>query len=243
LPVREIGEVIFADGFRQPVAPKSDEGGSFAGVRVQALPFFQRRVIRQRDGKKFAAEGKWRLNSLMKTFFDIPVYRIPQEKYESEQNSFIQHEMSEGGEIVQEMYRREPEQKTRMEQHLWKTYGGCWRFNEIIGFIRLHFFFTQIRGEYWRVTAKKIVRTRKKCFAFLDLKVTYEEEIPPGSTNAEVFALIQKYLARAQNERYVRKFFIDTSVFENIGPFVDWNGLRQSDSRQTVQTCQRHETV
>jgi hypothetical protein len=43
LPVREIGEVIFADSFRQ----------IFAGVRVQALPFFQRRVIRQRDGIKF----------------------------------------------------------------------------------------------------------------------------------------------------------------------------------------------
>lgn len=65
LPVREIGEVIFADGFRQLVAPKSDEGGIFAGlsrrnqvkadVRVQALPFFQHRVIRQRDGGKFAA--------------------------------------------------------------------------------------------------------------------------------------------------------------------------------------------
>jgi hypothetical protein len=35
--------VIFADFFRQ----------IFAGVRVQALPFFQRRVIRQRDGDKF----------------------------------------------------------------------------------------------------------------------------------------------------------------------------------------------
>ena len=42
LPVREIGDVMFADGFRQ----------SFAGVRVQTLPFFQRRVIRQRDGKR-----------------------------------------------------------------------------------------------------------------------------------------------------------------------------------------------
>ena len=41
-PLQEIGEVMFADGFRQ----------SFAGGRVQALPFFQRRVIRQRDGKK-----------------------------------------------------------------------------------------------------------------------------------------------------------------------------------------------
>ena len=38
---------------RQLVAPKSYEGGSFAGVRVQALPFFQRRGIRQRDGEKF----------------------------------------------------------------------------------------------------------------------------------------------------------------------------------------------
>ena len=36
LPVREIGDVIFADLFRQ----------SFAGDRVQALPFFQRRLIR-----------------------------------------------------------------------------------------------------------------------------------------------------------------------------------------------------
>jgi hypothetical protein len=37
LSVREIGEVIVADGFRQLVAPKSDEGGSFTGVQVQTL--------------------------------------------------------------------------------------------------------------------------------------------------------------------------------------------------------------
>jgi hypothetical protein len=40
LPVREIGEVMFADGFRQLVATKSDEGGSLAGGRVQTRPFF-----------------------------------------------------------------------------------------------------------------------------------------------------------------------------------------------------------
>ena len=37
LAVREIGEVKFADGCRQLVAPKSDEGGNFAGGRVLAL--------------------------------------------------------------------------------------------------------------------------------------------------------------------------------------------------------------
>jgi hypothetical protein len=32
--------VMFADFFRQLVAPESDEGGIFAGVQVQTLPFF-----------------------------------------------------------------------------------------------------------------------------------------------------------------------------------------------------------
>jgi hypothetical protein len=53
---------------RQLVAPKSDEGGIFAGVRVQALPFFQRRVIRQRDGKNFAP--------LFRAFFFVRVTEV-----------------------------------------------------------------------------------------------------------------------------------------------------------------------
>ena len=54
-PVREIGEVMLADGCRQ----------SFAGVRVQALPFFQRHVIRQREGKKFAPLFRTLFNKLI----------------------------------------------------------------------------------------------------------------------------------------------------------------------------------
>ena len=177
----------------------------------------------------------------MKVFFDIPVYRRTQEEYEAEQKAFIQQQMSEGGEAFEKMCRCDPKQIKFWKNHFWEIYGGCWRFNEIIGFIRLHFFFTQIRGEYWRVTAKKILRTRKKHFAFFDPKVTFEEEIPARSTNAEIFALIQKYLARAQNERHLKRFHIDKSVFENIGRHIDWNGMMKDE--QTIQTCQQNKTV
>lgn len=122
-----------------------------------------------------------------------------------------------------------------MEQHFLEIYGGHWRFNEIIGFIRLYFFFTQIRGEYWRVTAKKIMRTRKKLFTYSSHNVTIEEEIPAISTNAEIYALIQKYLVRAQNQNNLKKFHIDKSVFENIGPHVDWNGLRKSNGVKSTE--------
>ena len=170
----------------------------------------------------------------MKVFFDIPIYRVTRSRYESEQRSFIQREMSADGDPnVQEMYRRNPPQKKFMENHFWEVYGGCWRFNEIIGFIRLHFFFTQIRGEYWRVTAKKITKTRKKVFTYFGHNVTDEIEVPAGSTNRKIYTLIQKYLARAQRQRNLRKFYLDKSVFENVGPYVDWNTMIKSNTIRT----------
>ena len=40
-------------------------------------------------------------------------------------------------------------------------FGGAWKYNEIIGYIRLHFLGNQIRGEYWGVKAMCQVRTRR----------------------------------------------------------------------------------
>ena len=174
------------------------------------------------------------MNFLMKIFFDVPIYRLAKGKYESDQRAFIQREMSADGDCnVQEMYRRNPAQKKDMENHFWEVYGGCWRFNEIIGFVRLHFFFTQIRGEYWRVTAKRIIKTRKKVFAYFAHKVTDEIEVPAESTNKMIYSLIQKYLTRAQRQRNLKNFYIDKSVFENVGPYIDWNALMKSNNMRT----------
>jgi hypothetical protein len=167
-------------------------------------------------------------------WFDVPVYRLTKEEYELEQKSFVRREISKHGYNAQEMYRRDPKEKEQMEKHLREVCGGCWLFNEIIGFIRLYFLSTQIRGEYWGVDAQRITRTRRKVFRFFELKVTFEEEIPAESTNEEIFNLILKYLERAQNECSLKDRYVDKSVFEYIGRHVDWNGLLQDSSRQTA---------
>jgi len=96
------------------------------------------------------------LVGLEKVFFDVPVYRLSKEEYESQQKDFIQKELKQcGGKYAEEAYRRYPELKSKTESDLWENYGGCWLFNEIIGFIRLYFFFSEIRGEYWHTSAKK----------------------------------------------------------------------------------------
>ena len=161
------------------------------------------------------------------TFFDIPVYRLSCAKYEAEREASIPKEVDDMEEA--------PEAWKRLRAHYREKYGGSWQFNEIIGFIRLHVLGTQIRGEWWRVTSKRVTRTRTKHFEFRDWKITDEEDIPQRSTNAEIYALIIKYLKRAQNEKHIKRFHLDTSIFERIGPHVDWNALLKKPNERPVQ--------
>jgi hypothetical protein len=183
---------------------------------------------------------------LGEVFFDIPVYRLAKENYDSQRASFVQRELSGGGYYVREMYRHDPNEKERWQLHFEENFGGDWLFNEIIGFIRLFFYGTQIRGEYWQVKAKgqqwggkskRIVKTRTKIFGLQDLKVTCEEEIPPGTSNHGIFQLVLKYLAHAQNERNLKRRYIDASLLEYIGPHIDWNALVNLAHRSAGETC------
>lgn len=156
-------------------------------------------------------------------FFDIPVYRLSKQKYEAQQSEYVRKGLLEGGRYAEMMYQRNPDTEKDAKDHLRLVYGGPWLFNEIVGFIRLYFYFKQIRGEYWRVDKRKIVRTRKKVFLFREWKVTYEEEIPRASSSAEIYQLLVKYLERAQAE--LKNLHVDVSVFVHVGPYVDWKGL------------------
>jgi len=181
----------------------------------------------------------------IKILYDVPVYRLPKDKYESQQKAFIERELKiNGGKFGEEMYRCFPDVKTKDENHLWKIYGGNWIFNEIIGFIRLFFLSTQIRGEYWPIIAKKITRTRRKIFRPLGHEITHPETIPPGSSNQDIYNLILKFLTRTQCEKELKKRHVYTSLLENIGPYVDWNALLEEQFRRQPpsDSCQPMET-
>ncbi len=103
-----------------------------------------------------------------KCFFDIPVYRLTKERYYKDRDTYIEKNMYPGppahNERKNKYYEESPDRKQYFEEHILETYGGAWDYNEIIGWIQLHFLGVQIRGELWRVKAKRIVRTRKKVF-------------------------------------------------------------------------------
>jgi hypothetical protein len=145
---------------------------------------------------------------VVKYFFDVPVYRIPAVQYNRERDAYIEANLN---------------QNAGIRDHLWNSYGGCWQFNEIIGYIRLHFVGTQVRGEYFGVNGKRIVRTRTLTFAHLTHKLVPEVEIAHPITSASILAAVKVYLDNCKKE--LPRRYIDTELFEAIANHLDWHAL------------------
>ena len=85
-----------------------------------------------------------------KNLFEIPVYRFEEEAYYDQMSAHIEKVNAQNRNPLDESYLR-------------KEYGGGWKYNEIIGFLRFYRYGgNQIRCEYWETDAKKKVRTQKK---------------------------------------------------------------------------------
>jgi hypothetical protein len=155
-------------------------------------------------------------------FFDVPVYRLTEERYYKERDEYINSYMYSDA-MDLDFYKRNPDQETLRKDHMQHAYGGCWIYNEIIGYIRLHFLGSQIRGEYFGVKAKRIVRSRRRTMEWQAWKLAPEVGVPLGASNAKIYELIQQYLKDCQRE--LRGRHIDTEILDTIAPHLDWRRI------------------
>lgn len=159
-----------------------------------------------------------------KYFYDVPVYRLSRKRYYKDMDKYIKKHMYSGSpnhiKMMEDFHRKEPTQKLALEDKLRKSYGGAWKYNEIIGYIRLYFFGTQIRGEYWAVNSKRVVRTRKKILEYKTWKLASEINLHWEPDSSSIFLQILKYLERCQKK--LKSKYIDIRNFKAIGYYVDW---------------------
>lgn len=158
---------------------------------------------------------------MLKYFFDVAVYRLSDQEYDIEQKNHSKK-------LFEQMHTRIDGSKRNTlvtyEKYYEKSsiYHDMWRYNEIIGYIRLHSLGTQIRGEFFQHKSKRIVKTRKKSFIYITHKLVSETNIM-NQTNDEIYNSILKYLERCEKE--LEKRYIDIESFKNIGQYVNWNKL------------------
>ncbi|MFG1349521.1 hypothetical protein [Xanthobacter autotrophicus] len=163
--------------------------------------------------------------SAMIFFHDLPIYRLSPDAFEAEnQRSIDQCIANSFGswDVPQEHIDR----SRRILTVSAIQRGGAWEFNEVVGFLRLHFVGSQIRGEYVGTDRKRIYRTRRKVFHFKTWKLAPEVEIADTNDDQSIYRSVTAYVDRCRRELPLRYF--DDRWLREVGPFLNWKALRQA---------------
>lgn len=142
--------------------------------------------------------------------FEISVYRLGESDYYNKLSAHITN-LNAG------------KQYPLGENYLRADYGGDWRYNEIVGFLRFYRYgASQVRCEYWETDAKKKVRTRKK--RFIKTSDRYcNEHFSMESSNSELAGVMKSAVDHC--EVRLTKRVLDRVLFDRMVDFVDWRTL------------------
>jgi hypothetical protein len=162
-------------------------------------------------------------------FHDLPVYRLPEDAYNAGHDNEVAEFVVEARLGLDPNPQREKELTMAIGQHYYEKYGP-WRFNEIIGYVRLHFLGSQVRGEYFVTKRSRLVRTRKRTLVYSTHKLAPEHHVQRDSTNEQILRVILDYVHACRREA-PRRYF-DDSWLLTIGPMVDWNAVMKSGWQQ-----------
>jgi len=159
-------------------------------------------------------------------FFVVPVYRLQEEKYYSEMNSDFEKQISEAWD--DSFRQNNPDLVRGWQQHHRSSYGGDWEFNEIIGYIKLYFMGTQVRGEYWSTIPRSKIRTRRKLFEYKTHKLYVECEVRE-TTNEGVLSAVHEYLIGCKKQ--LRNRYVDLREFDALKIHLDWKSLFETKNQ------------
>lgn len=163
----------------------------------------------------------------IKYFYDLPVYRLPEERYYRARDAHIDRILFPSNypssKTLRLIEKDQPNINSGMRGHLETSYGGCWKFNEIVGYIRLHFLGTQVRGEFYGLNRKRLVRTRTRTLELRSWTLADEVEILDPITSDSILTAVKQYITNCR--RKLPKRFIDVASFEALSNHVDWHAL------------------
>jgi len=153
-------------------------------------------------------------------FLVVPVYRVKEDKYYSDMESDFEKLISSTWDV--DFRKNNPDLVKNWKSSHQSSYGGGWEFNEIVGYIKLYFLGTQVRGEYWATIPKRKVRTRRKQLEYKTHKLAAEIEIRE-QTQEGIIKAVEEYIDRCKRE--IKNRHLDQREFNNLKSHINWLSL------------------
>ena len=159
-----------------------------------------------------------------KTLFELPIYRVSEEQY---YKSFSEHYEKRKIPHNNLLY------EESLNQNLRKDFGGDWKYNEIVGYLRFYKYVDYsiyINCFYYKVNKKRITKTRTKQFIPID-DTLYKIIIIYLYDNQQIAKKITEMVDWCSTLPAVHKRYIDREIFDNTVNCIDWRVLLELDKK------------
>jgi hypothetical protein len=154
-------------------------------------------------------------------FFEIAIYRVTSDRLHKEYEA-AKAKMVRG---VNANYggKTPPDTLLLLEDSFWRRYGMPWRYNQAIGWLRLHAFGHQVRGELWLHEAKRYQRVGHK--HYIHQGKAFECYVYPEDSNPAILKRVREDLLTFQRGFHRGRFTLDLQCFDELAPSIDWHRL------------------
>src|SRR6266568_429974 len=158
---------------------------------------------------------------------EIPLYRCTDEQHRKDEQERFEAWISDQ-EIWFYASGKTPERMKIWEdyrKHSLRQMTTFWDFNQIVGWIRLYTWPSNIRAYIFSAKERITKVMRRKTFDtrrgnFIEMRVF------PNQSNEEILAQLRaRILAEVAERRRLRRLYVDLGVLDTLGPHIDWIGL------------------
>ncbi len=99
-----------------------------------------------------------------------------------------------------------------------------WRYNEVIGWIRIYALGDQARGELWFTNAKRI-RSDLKNKKIFYIGKAFEMAVFKSQSSKDIFNAICEELVLQEKVAPIKGRYLDKDMFYRIGKFINWRQI------------------
>lgn len=157
-----------------------------------------------------------------KTLFELPIYRVSKETYYKKFNQFYEKRKIPNSDL---------EYEKKFNQNLSKVYGGEWKYNEIIGYLRFYKCANDIRCFYYKVDKQIIKKSRTK--QFIPINDTIHKIVINSSfSNEQIVKKLNDMVDYCSKLLDINKRYVDRENFDNIVEHIDWKSFLKSENKR-----------
>lgn len=171
---------------------------------------------------------------MLREIVDIPIYRCSLECHKADMESRKERFASSfrGNDEVARRKRKE------LREYFDKAMWYPWRYNEVIGYIRVSTRRSEIVGELFLRDAKRIGRRPTARFCYRGEPIFFH--IGQEWSGEQIAERLRSSITAFQGrDKRLRKRFIDTGILSDISPYLDWRGLVDETETVPNQAVQR----